>query len=631
LFNYAILGNGARPAGYHVINLLLHALNVALAYGVVRRVARDALTGALAAAVFALHPIATEAVTNVAGRADLLATLCVLVGLLLHIESTRRANPWRWRVGLLATTLLGAFAKESAVVVVAAILLYDGLAPSSSDAPPNAAATIRARWTSYAAVALAVLVVLVVRQSALADMGYYRDHFLDNPLFGLSFVAARLTALRVMAMQLWRLVWPASLSCDYSYDAIPLFGRAGAWQDAVAVASTLFIVALVAIATSVRRRHPAVTYFALFYFAALLPTSNLVVRIGSIMAERFLYLPSFAFAAVVALLVRASATRWALRRPAGPAPERLALAIVGALAVVAAARTYARNRDWQTEEALFDAARRVVPRSYKVHKGIANALLAEKPTGGPRLDQAIVAAEEGMRIIDARPLEPIQEPSDLMAALGLAYVLKGDSLGGGKIGEPPPPAAADWYRRAVRVLERAVRTDQAVNARVKALKLQAGSSPEEVRDVGLRRVHGTLGNAQMRLGDYAKALETFTYLRRLDPTRVDGYTQSAWALSAAGRLDDAAVLLIEATWLDGGESAGGLLRDIYRQIDPHLNAFDANNRLDVRQPRLHAHVERACQELVPVFLEVGRAQDAAELREACISRYGVPAQALGGG
>ena len=627
LFNFSILGNGPRPAGYHALNLLLHLLNAALAYGVVRRVTGQPLTGMLAAGIFATHPIATEAVTNVAGRADLLAAASVLGGLLLHIESTRRTPAWPWRAGLLVTTLLGVFAKESAVVVVAAILLYDLIAPPRpSDKRP--AASLLDRAPSYLLLAVASLVLFAVRRAALADMGYYRDHFLDNALFGLSFVASRLTALAILGRQLLLLIWPAHLSCDYSFDAIPLFGRAGFAADAWAIVCAIAIAALLAGAVALRRRQPALAFFVLFYFAALAPTSNVFLRIGSILAERFLYLPSVAFAAVVALAVQRLAAWWTGRRPGGPPPERVAAGLVAVVMVAGAVRTYVRNHDWRSEEALFAAARAVVPQSYKAHKGVANAILAEKPMGGPRLDAAIAAAEDGMRVIDRAKLEPVQEPSDLMAALGLAYVLKGDSLGGGNTDAPPPPAAAEWYRRAVTVLERAVETDRAVNERVKLLKREMGLPPEEVRDVGLRRVHGTLGNAYMRLGEHEKALATFTHLRRLDPMRVDGYTQSAWALATAGRLDDAAVLLIEATLLDGGEGAGGLLRDVYRRLDPAMNAFRADNRLDFSQPRIRGHIERACQELVPAFLTVGRRDDALDLRQACVGRYGAAAEPL---
>src|SRR5262249_29841447 len=75
LFNYAILGDGENPAGYHVLNLLLHILNAFLVYVLALRLIGKIWTAATVAAVWSLHPVLTEAVTNIVGRADLLATL----------------------------------------------------------------------------------------------------------------------------------------------------------------------------------------------------------------------------------------------------------------------------------------------------------------------------------------------------------------------------------------------------------------------------------------------------------------------------------------------------------------------------------------------------------------------------
>src|SRR5438874_3211658 len=72
LFNYAVLGNGVRPAGYHWINYALHAVNASLLYllglGIFRRKVAPALALAM---IWALHPVLTESVTNIVGRADL--------------------------------------------------------------------------------------------------------------------------------------------------------------------------------------------------------------------------------------------------------------------------------------------------------------------------------------------------------------------------------------------------------------------------------------------------------------------------------------------------------------------------------------------------------------------------------
>src|SRR5438093_932768 len=80
-------GGGENPAGYHVLNLLLHWVNAVLVYCLALAVLTDARAAFFTAALFTTHPIATEAVTNIIGRADLLATLAVLGGTLLYLRS----------------------------------------------------------------------------------------------------------------------------------------------------------------------------------------------------------------------------------------------------------------------------------------------------------------------------------------------------------------------------------------------------------------------------------------------------------------------------------------------------------------------------------------------------------------
>jgi hypothetical protein len=127
LFNYAILGNGDHPAGYHWINILLHALNVFLVYLLALRLLGKLWPAVFIAAVWAVHPVLTESVTNIIGRADLLAGLALLSGLLMYLRSTESTG-WRrvaWLVGLMAVTTMGVFSKESAVAILGVILLYE--------------------------------------------------------------------------------------------------------------------------------------------------------------------------------------------------------------------------------------------------------------------------------------------------------------------------------------------------------------------------------------------------------------------------------------------------------------------------------------------------------------------------
>ena len=92
LFNYAVLGNAHEPAGYHWINFLLHLGNVFLVYALARRLLREFWPSFFAAALWAVHPVLTESVTNMIGRSDLLSAMAVLSGFLMYLKGTESAG-----------------------------------------------------------------------------------------------------------------------------------------------------------------------------------------------------------------------------------------------------------------------------------------------------------------------------------------------------------------------------------------------------------------------------------------------------------------------------------------------------------------------------------------------------------
>src|SRR6266567_762431 len=88
--DYALWGE--RPFGYHLTNLVIHAANVLLVFALIRRVTENLVTAALAALIFAVHPIQTDAVTYISGRRDLLFTFFYLVAFHSYLTYYRR----RW-------------------------------------------------------------------------------------------------------------------------------------------------------------------------------------------------------------------------------------------------------------------------------------------------------------------------------------------------------------------------------------------------------------------------------------------------------------------------------------------------------------------------------------------------------
>ena len=220
LVNYAVLGEGPNPAGYHWVNFALHAVNATLVYLLGLVLFRDRpkrMVMAIAfALVWSLHPVLTESVTNVIGRADLLAGLGILGGLLCHIQA-KATSGWckaAWLGSLALLAAIGSFSKESGVMVIVVILVHDltfeGLR------------AWRCGMSSYAAATLPIAAFLLARQRVLGGLPELVGSFYDNPLLYADFFTARLTAIKVLGEYVWLLLWPVRLSCDYSYNQIPV-------------------------------------------------------------------------------------------------------------------------------------------------------------------------------------------------------------------------------------------------------------------------------------------------------------------------------------------------------------------------------------------------------------------------
>src|SRR5205823_4118026 len=86
--NWTALGSGHSVKGFHYVNFAIHYANAFLVYVLMLKLYRRFWVAFFTAALFAVHPVAVESVTNIIGRADLLAAFCVLAGLLVYMRST---------------------------------------------------------------------------------------------------------------------------------------------------------------------------------------------------------------------------------------------------------------------------------------------------------------------------------------------------------------------------------------------------------------------------------------------------------------------------------------------------------------------------------------------------------------
>ena len=649
MFNYAILGNADRAAGYHWINFLLHWLNAILVYFMVLvlmekrwpaplaplRAGRGAGPALFTAALFATHPIVTESVTNIIGRADLFATAAILGGFLCYAKSTI-LDGWRkapWLAALMLIATVGEFCKESAVAVLGVMALYD-FTYRMQRKHPHWFANLIANFWQFTTKGYVVLIppfaaLWYVRSAVFEKLRPPELPFVDNPLMGWDFWTARMTAIKVIGKYFWLLLWPQTLSCDYSYNQIPMVnGHFSAWEDLKALIALASVITVILVAIRNYHRNKALFFFILLFLGTFLPTSNLIVIIGSIMAERFMYLPSIGFAGCVVIVLYAVCQRILSQRTVTrahwPLPQAVACSALSLIVLAYGARTYHRNTDWESEVRLWTQAVRVCPNSFKTHKSLAYALYErgqkKSPSDYTEIDRIIEEAEKTRAIIEEKPLPPLDRASIVYLHLGAYYRIKGDTLA-----QHTSDSARLWYEKSVEALNAAVLSDRAFNNDNHKKELARGRTPDQIPSVGNQEIYLNLGLAYMRLGQYQDALNAYFYMRRLAPAYPDAYLNIASAYLSMGRAEEAAIALIQALLLDGSrKEILQPLMEIYRQIDREGCAVVMSQGQPLLNPNcalVRSHICSGCSGLVQVFTETKQFDLASQMRHNALQNY----------
>jgi tetratricopeptide (TPR) repeat protein len=611
LFNYAVLGNGANPAGYHWFNLILHAVNIALVYALGLAIFEQIPVALLLTAIWGLHPVLTEAVTNIVGRADMLAAFGVLAALLCHRHALRTSGRRKaaWLAAMTFAVAVGMFSKEGAIVVVAVIALYDFTF--------GRAASWRSRIPSYAAVTVPCLIFLSVRAHVLANAAAAPFPFGDNPLMGASFWTARLTAVKIIGKYFLLLVWPARLSYDYSYNQIPMFGWGWSkWEDWKTAIALIACVAAAVVAIRSYRRHKPVFFFIAFFFAALAPVSNLIIIIGTIMGERFLYLPSVGFAACAAIAIYAVWQRLPARRPAY---RHAGVAALTVMLIAFAGRTFERNADWLEPGRFWQSGLEAAPGSYRT-----NLVAATKAYLSPLSDwgQTISEVDRALAILDRLP--DLENSGFAYRDAALVYRTLGDKLasGNGAGNAFVGTSAGFWYAKSLSAVLRSEKIELAQDERNRLLNAKRGMPGLTFLPSAL---YLQMGLTYARLADPQHALAAFERGRMLD-ANPDLLEQLADAYRAAGDRRKAAAALVEAVAEDPSRYAlTSKLLELYTEIDPHGCAVSREGgepSLNLKCPMVHTDICAASRNMIAALARGWRNFEAALIRQTAAENFG---------
>ena len=356
---------GDDPAGYHAVNALAHAGVTALVFLLLLALVPGLIPAALAASLFAVHPVHVEAVAGLVGLAELLSAIPYLAACLVYV---RGRGGWRTALGVGALYFLSLSAKEGGATLPGMLVLLEVFRGGAGwrgawgrEEWAGVVGRLLSRWRVFALCVVALVAYGWIRAAVL---GTALGNDFSPFLYGEPATTRIFTMIRIWPEYVRLLLFPLDLVVDYGP---PVIVPERGLSVPVLVGLLTGMVAFWAVAAA-WRREAAVSLGILWFMLAVFPVSNLVVPLSIWLAERTLYLPSVGAALVVAGAVHAIR----VHRPAWLRPALAA----GAIAVVLlGVRTWQRNPTWESNRTALNTLAAEHPGSYRIQWITAQQLL----------------------------------------------------------------------------------------------------------------------------------------------------------------------------------------------------------------------------------------------------------------
>lgn len=367
---------GAAPFGFHVTNVLLHMINVVLLFLLAWQLAGGAVLVAFAAAaLFAVHPMMTEAVGYVSGRSEVLCATFFLSAVLCA-HRWLRGHGRTWAMAMMGLWAAALASKEIGAMFPFVLFCYDSLAVRGS-ADEKRRRLLRVHLPLMITAVLAGLVRLAVLRIEYPGQATVHWPYL-------------LLALDVVRRYVWLMLIPDGQTIFHEVQAVR-----GVF-DPRALAAIAVVGLIVALAWRVRRVDGIASVGVFWFLLLLVPSFTLTVfDQGEPMAEHRVYLASCGL-----FLAAGDGIGW-LGAWAGRASARARPLVPAVLALILlsfGAETLLRNAMWRSPVALWRESVDLAPAHYRPRLLLGEALQDE----GRRAE----AAEEFRTAVRLRPAEP---------------------------------------------------------------------------------------------------------------------------------------------------------------------------------------------------------------------------------
>ena len=532
--------HGLRPFGYHLVNVILHALNALLLWRVLYRLR---VPGAwMAAALFALHPMEVESVAWIAERKNVLSGFFYLAGLLLYVRALpptgEPGDRFRWWWFLPACVLfLGALLSKAVTCSLPAVLLV-------------------LTWWERGVLdrrSVGRLAPLFVLGACMAGLVVWMEQHTAGAMgeeWRLSPVERGLVAGRVWWFYPRSLLWPRHLTFIYPRWSIDAHVW---WQYLFPAAAVAALGALYGMRRRIGRGPLAA---ALCYTAALVPAMgffNVYAMRYAFVADHFAYLPSMALLALIAAL-GARSVRHASR--SGRLTAGVACALVLVMLASLTARQCGAYYDLYT---LWSDTVEKNPGSWLAHTNLAAVLNGRGDVAG-----AMAHYEQALK---SKP-----DFTEARLSLGNLWEAQGGAVQAAAefMEVLREPEAARPHIDLGMALAHQGKADEALAQYVEALRLQPDPATRAGCDEcwgwlwAFAGAHNNVGLALAAQGNIAAAVPHFEQALRVRPAYLEARSNLGNALQAQGRLEEAVAQYREALRLRPDDPAvrhnlGGIL------------------------------------------------------------------------
>ena len=333
---------GGAPGWYHLATIALHLIVVAESYLLARLLLKDDLAAVFAAAIFALHPGKVEAVAWVSGGGEPLFAVFFFACFIAYLRGRESPSRLRWTLVSLLFLVLALFSKEQAIVTPVVLVAYEFSRgrPQRSLSRLRHAALVAAPWLAVAAAFWVLRWRVMHGVTEVASLISWQKTLLTQPLTWLWY--------------LWHLAFPFHLSLFYP----DLIVREFSWRE-VALPACAVIAMAVLVWRVARRSAEGVLLYAWFVLT-LAPAAVMVLLLQP--HDRYLYLPSFPAAVLLAVAIRKLSTNTTTQ-----------MIVVSALCAVLAVSTGYELSFWDNDISLFEHAVVIAPNSTRARVVLADA------------------------------------------------------------------------------------------------------------------------------------------------------------------------------------------------------------------------------------------------------------------